>query len=188
MLDVCAEVLDEVGYDALTTRTVAERAGVPIGSLYQFFADRQALCHALAERNFQQFSDRLQSRFAEEAVRRWADTASIVVEEYVTMKREVPGFTAVDFGEPHPSRPHLRQEVSTNNDYVAEQMLVLGLAAGLPAVDDAGRRLRVAVEVADCVLRLAFRDGPPGDEAVVVEATELLRSYLADRLDVVRAP
>src|SRR5690349_20946987 len=64
MLDACAEVLDEVGYDALTTREVARRAGVPIGTLYQFFADRQALCRALAERNLDLFVDRLQRRLA----------------------------------------------------------------------------------------------------------------------------
>jgi AcrR family transcriptional regulator len=183
MLDACAELLDDVGYDALTTREVARRAGVPIGTLYQFFADRQGLCRALAERNLEQFSERLRRRFAQEAVGRWADTASIVVEEYVAMKREVPGFTAVDFGEPHPRRPHLRREVSENNDLVSERMLTLGLEVGLPPSEAAGHHLRVAVEVADCVLRLAFRDGPPGDDACIAEAAWLLRCYFSDRLD-----
>lgn len=37
MLDACAELLDEAGYDALSTTRIAERASVAIGSVYQFF-------------------------------------------------------------------------------------------------------------------------------------------------------
>jgi hypothetical protein len=50
-------------------------------------------------------------------------------------------------------------------------------------VDDASLTLRVAVELADVVLRLAFRTGPPGDPGLVREAEWVLRSYLEDRLD-----
>jgi AcrR family transcriptional regulator len=50
LLDAAAEILAEGGYDALTTNRVAEAAGIPIGSLYQFFPDKQALVEALSER------------------------------------------------------------------------------------------------------------------------------------------
>ena len=39
ILDACARELDEGGYERLSTRGVAARAGVPIGSVYRFFAD-----------------------------------------------------------------------------------------------------------------------------------------------------
>ncbi|KJH69574.1 TetR/AcrR family transcriptional regulator [Aliterella atlantica] len=42
-------ILTENGYDQLTTNRVAERAGVSIGSLYQYFPNKQALIFALAE-------------------------------------------------------------------------------------------------------------------------------------------
>ena len=51
MLDECALLLDEVGYDALTTKEVARRAGVPIGTFYQFFSDKQGLVRALGLRS-----------------------------------------------------------------------------------------------------------------------------------------
>ncbi|HEY8481182.1 MAG TPA: TetR family transcriptional regulator, partial [Spirillospora sp.] len=35
MLDACAEILDEDGYDGLTTTRIAQRADVAIGSVYQ---------------------------------------------------------------------------------------------------------------------------------------------------------
>src|SRR4029450_9420731 len=50
MLDACAELVDEVGYEGLTTTLLAERAEVAIGSVYQFFPDKRALVHALALR------------------------------------------------------------------------------------------------------------------------------------------
>ncbi|GGS01540.1 hypothetical protein GCM10010252_45210 [Streptomyces aureoverticillatus] len=43
ILDACADLLDETGYEDLTTRLVAERAGVPIGSVYRFFGNKRAL-------------------------------------------------------------------------------------------------------------------------------------------------
>jgi AcrR family transcriptional regulator len=186
MLDACAEVLDEVGYDALTTREVARRAGVPIGTLYQFFADRQALCRALAERNLDLFVERLQLRLAEARVTRWADTAQIVVAEFVAMKRTVPGFAVVDFGDSRAGRPLLLDagEARANNELVSDRLLALGAdVLGLPAGPSGAQVLLVAVEAADAVLRLAFRPGLPGDGALIEEATRLLESYLAARLD-----
>jgi AcrR family transcriptional regulator len=50
LLDVAAEVFAEMGYEAATTNAVASRAGVSIGSLYQFFPNKEALVEALVER------------------------------------------------------------------------------------------------------------------------------------------
>ena len=50
ILEGAAQVLEAGGLAAFTTNAVAERAGVSIGTLYQYFADKQALLRALAER------------------------------------------------------------------------------------------------------------------------------------------
>ncbi|WP_240702484.1 TetR/AcrR family transcriptional regulator [Trinickia terrae] len=47
LLDVAAAVFAERGYDAATMTEVAERAGVSIGAVYQYFPNKQALAHAL---------------------------------------------------------------------------------------------------------------------------------------------
>ncbi len=186
MLDACAQLLDEVGYDELTTSQVAKRAGVPIGTLYQFFEGKQALARALARRNLDLFLDRLHARFAAApAVETWADAASVVVAEFVAMKRDVPGFAVVDFGDARAGKEFLldAERAVENNWLVAERLKQLGVEdLGLADGPEVDRALLVAVEAADSVLRLAFRYRPGGDPELIAEADVLLRSYLGTRL------
>ncbi|MGV2385400.1 MAG UNVERIFIED_CONTAM: TetR/AcrR family transcriptional regulator, partial [Thermobifida fusca] len=66
MLDACAELLDEAGYAELTTTKIAERAGVAIGSVYQFFPDKKAITQALGLRYLDIFSARIVRRITEQ--------------------------------------------------------------------------------------------------------------------------
>lgn len=50
ILEGAARVLEERGLDGHTTNAVAERAGVSIGSVYQYFPGREALIAALVAR------------------------------------------------------------------------------------------------------------------------------------------
>jgi AcrR family transcriptional regulator len=49
ILEGTAQVLEAGGLAGFTTNAVAERAGVSIGTLYQYFADKNALLRAIAE-------------------------------------------------------------------------------------------------------------------------------------------
>jgi AcrR family transcriptional regulator len=50
LLDAFAALLVERGFDAVNTHHIAERAGVPVGTLYQFFPNKFALATALSRR------------------------------------------------------------------------------------------------------------------------------------------
>lgn len=50
ILAVATELIAEGGSDAMRMSEVAERAGISIGSLYQYFPDRSAVIRTLAER------------------------------------------------------------------------------------------------------------------------------------------
>jgi hypothetical protein len=115
----------------------------------------------------------------------WADAASVVVSEFVAMKREVPGFAVVDFGDARAGKDFMLDAERTveNNRLVAQRLKQLGVEdLGLPDGPQVDRALLVAVEAADSVLRVAFRYGPDGDPDLIAEADVLLRSYLSSRL------
>jgi AcrR family transcriptional regulator len=50
MLAAASSLIEEKGSDAMRMGEVAEKAGVSIGSLYQFFPDKAAIIRTLAER------------------------------------------------------------------------------------------------------------------------------------------
>lgn len=50
ILEACALILESVGLEGLNTNLVAQRAGVSIGSLYQYFPGKDALIVALSLR------------------------------------------------------------------------------------------------------------------------------------------
>jgi len=58
ILQAAARLLEREGFARLTTNHVAEEAGVSIGSLYQYFPNKEAICHALAERHFGEITHR----------------------------------------------------------------------------------------------------------------------------------
>ncbi|TNF35888.1 MAG: TetR/AcrR family transcriptional regulator [Deltaproteobacteria bacterium] len=59
LLEAAAQVFDALGYAAGTTNRIAERAGVSIGTLYQYFPSKEALAVALLERHLEDGMRRL---------------------------------------------------------------------------------------------------------------------------------
>lgn len=50
ILEAATRILEELGEPALTTNRIAERAGVSIGTLYQYFPNKQAILVAIGRR------------------------------------------------------------------------------------------------------------------------------------------
>jgi len=180
MLEACAELIDEVGYDGLTTTLIAERAGVAVGSLYQFFPDKRAVVQELTLRNLDRFVRTVSARLEQQQLEHWWDAVDAVFDVYLTMHREVPAFSRLHFGDVVDLR--LLDPGKDNNAVIAEKLAgTLSEEFGLDP-DELQLPLAVAVEAADAILHLAFRRDPNGDPALVAEAKELVRSYLANRM------
>ncbi|MFB7916282.1 TetR/AcrR family transcriptional regulator [Streptomyces sp. NPDC056061] len=182
ILDACAELLDETGYEQLSTRAVAVRAGVPIGSVYRFFSNKRALADALARRNLDSYAERIAGRLAGIPPADWRNAIDAVLDEYLAMKRTVAGFALVDFGAPAPA-PDGDSAAAANQRVAGRLTGLLSGHLGRPADEDLLRTILVCVEAADALLRLAFRTDPSGDAAIVAETRALLRAYLAQVLD-----
>ncbi|WAU80643.1 TetR/AcrR family transcriptional regulator [Streptomyces sp. Qhu-G9] len=181
ILDACADLLDEVGYDALSTRAVALRAGVPIGSVYRFFGNKRAMADALAQRNLDVYTERVTRRLQETGGGAgWRAAMDAVLDEYLAMKRTAPGFSLVDFGNQIP----VGTRDAEPNTRVADRLTdMLSVHLDRAPDDDLRRTFLIAVEAADTLVQLAFRLSPAGDERVVEETRQLLRAYLSRSLD-----
>jgi AcrR family transcriptional regulator len=177
MLDACAELVDELGYEALTTTLLAEKAGVAIGSVYQFFPDKRAVVQALTMRNLEAYLDRLARRIEQSAFPHWWDAVDAGIDEYIAMHRTVPGFRTLHFGDV--VDVHLLDENRDNNAVIADQLSQLLVAQfAVEETPRLGFALAIAVEAGDALIKLAFRRDPEGDEAVLTEAKALIREYL----------
>ncbi len=67
ILDAVVRILKREGIKAVTTNRVAKVAGVSIGSIYQYFRDKQALFMALHERHVEQIDRLVESKLVENA-------------------------------------------------------------------------------------------------------------------------
>jgi AcrR family transcriptional regulator len=59
ILEATQRLLDQGGIDSLTTNAVAEKAGVSIGTVYQYFDSKQAILNALADREIEALAARV---------------------------------------------------------------------------------------------------------------------------------
>jgi len=177
MLDACAELMDEIGYDGLTTTLLAERAGVAIGSVYQFFPDKRAIVLALAQRNIESYVERLSGKITSGELSHWWDAVDAAMDEFIDMNRSTPGFRTLRFGDVV-DRNLL--DADRDNDTVLTEQLgkVLVGAFGVPENDRLLFSLAIAVEMADGLIKLAFRRDPDGDDQVLSEAKKIVKEYL----------
>ena len=175
MLDAASELLDEVGAEGLSTSAIAARAGVSVGSLYQFFPDKHAVAEALARRSFERFSRRL----LELRAATWQEAVDQVVDTYVAFSRTEPGFQVLSFGGPLGNQ-HMLDPDEDNNAVVAaalKQLVRLDVPVDV---------MRNAVEVGDALIALAFRRSRDGDPVLVQEAKVAVKAYLSAHLSPAR--
>lgn len=62
ILTATAHILTEDGYGKASTNRIAERAGISIGSLYQYFPNKESLIAALRDRHVSSMMDAIESK------------------------------------------------------------------------------------------------------------------------------
>ncbi|HEY7222320.1 MAG TPA: TetR/AcrR family transcriptional regulator [Micromonosporaceae bacterium] len=181
MLDTCAEIIDDVGYEGFTTTLLAERAGVAIGSVYQFFPDKRAVVAALTKRNVEAYVQRLSERMSGGGMTRWVEAVDAALDEYIDMHRNVPGFRTLHFGDVVDL--NLLDPERDNNAVIVEQFgALLERHFGLRRDGRLEFALAMAVEMADALVKAAFRHQVEGDERILSEAKQIVREYLDRKL------
>jgi AcrR family transcriptional regulator len=182
LLDTAEELFGEVGYEAATTNQIAARAGVPIGSLYQFFPNKEAIVSAVAARYQEAAGATLDAALGPEAAALPAgELAERVLGAMVTFGISRLAFTKIVLQTG--ASPHLAG-VAAGLIAMAAGRLDDVLAARTPALPAPARPLaaRVAMTAVMALLALATAEKPRGHEhveAIIAEAHQLLAAYLA---------
>ncbi|WP_426521100.1 TetR family transcriptional regulator [Diaminobutyricibacter sp. McL0618] len=180
LLDAAADVVDEIGFDRLTTAMVAERADASIGTVYRYFPDRIVLLQALRDRALQRYRSAVVESIHKATPDHWWDAMECAIDAFVEMFRSEPGFRIIRFTDAQ--RQPASGEAGFGDDFFAHRFAsILAEEFGLPAGDQLNFRLEVAVEIADSLITRAFLIDPHGDEAFIEEAREVIREYLAKR-------
>ena len=67
ILEAAAEMIGEMGYEGITTSKLAKRAGISVGSFYQYFADKEAVFQALGDRYLLEMRRKIDAMFPPDA-------------------------------------------------------------------------------------------------------------------------
>ena len=88
ILEATIQVLLTVGADRLTTTRVAQRAGVSVGTLYQYFPNKQSLLFAVFTEHMERISARIEASCHQARFKPLAEMIKQLVEGYVDAKIE----------------------------------------------------------------------------------------------------
>ncbi|AMM22449.1 hypothetical protein AX769_14335 [Frondihabitans sp. PAMC 28766] len=181
LLDAAASIIDEIGFERLTTAMVAERAGASIGTVYRYFPDRIAVVEALAVRGAQRFVDRVSVDVSERDITRWADSIDIVIDALVEMYRTEPGFRAIRFGDSETADKALTADTRRP---LAEQLTTcLVDRFGIERTADVEFAIEVATETGSALVARAFFSDPAGDARFIDQSRALVSGYLDTALN-----
>ncbi len=181
MLDVCATLLDRVGYESLTTKAIAEQAGISIGSVYQYFPDKKSMVRSLAVRYLEEFLQRLDQALSGTPLREWRQLVDGMLRVYADMLDASPGFRAIRIGPAHD--PYIMQPDEDNATVIAAGTRELFRGqVDLPDEPRVERILVVALTMGDALLQLAYRRDPTGDKEILAELTSVVTRYLDQEL------
>jgi AcrR family transcriptional regulator len=86
ILEATIQVLLDGGKDRLTTTRVAARAGVSVGTLYQYFPNKSALLQAVLKRHFSEITNAIESVCQEQRGKSLSQMATALVTAFLAAK------------------------------------------------------------------------------------------------------
>lgn len=181
ILDAASQIVAAEGIDGLTTRSIADAAGLPVASLYQYFSDKEDVLLAICERDMAEMDEQVAADLAAVDGLTLATMVETAMRAFVTVYHRRPAFLQIwmrgrtnqaiyDYGRHH-------------NKRIAENLLAVALEAGLVdagrlAPHELARVAELAVELGDRAFQLAFEHDPRGDDFLLEQAIELVGGYL----------
>jgi AcrR family transcriptional regulator len=177
LLEAAAAIFAEVGYDAATMRDIAARAGASIGSLYQFFPNKDVVARAI------------KTQYCQELKELWSNLVAVSVRTPTI--RLIDQFLNVTIKaiEQHPAiirlmdAPRSANPAANIKESLREQLVELFLTRKpRMSPNKAHRYAEVTLQMIRGLLWLYSENEPSEREALVAEMKSALLNYLLPRL------
>jgi AcrR family transcriptional regulator len=176
ILDAAARLVVEHGVEALTTRGIADAAGVPVASLYQYFADKEGVLLALAGRDMEEMDAQVAEDLGRLEVLTVAGVVRSVMLSFVAVYHRRRAFVEIYLRGRTNAAVH--QFGREHNARVAQTLHAFAVEAGLVGPGLTPAMALLAVEVGDRVFQLAFEHDSEGDPVLIDEGITLVTAYL----------
>jgi AcrR family transcriptional regulator len=179
ILDAALALFAEVGYEAASTNRIAARAGISPGSLYQFFANKEAIAEALAARLSERMAQAHAAAFdgADVADLPLDDLLDRILDPIIAFNLANPGAKALLTGPDAPA--HLAAATRPLQEALLGRVAAV-IGARVPALSRAerDRAALVAVQVVRAMTGAITAADEPERSALVAELKRVLAAYL----------
>lgn len=176
LLQASRDVLLEAGFESFTCEEVAQRAGLPIGTLYQFFANKYVIVCELDRQNAVAIQSELDKLASELPTLDWLVLLDRLVDHMAQLWLHDPSRSAVWYAVQ--STPITRATAEVTEQQLAARVAHV-LAPLTPGTPRERRKImaEVLVHMAYSMLNFSVRDAQEHAEAII-ELKRLLASYL----------
>jgi AcrR family transcriptional regulator len=177
ILGAASQLVVEQGIDALSTRSIAIAAGTPVSSLYQYFADRDAILLAIVERDTEEMDAQTAADLG--ALTRLSVRAIVetTMRAYVAVYHRRPAFMEIWLRGRGNAAIH--DAGRDHNRRTAADLFSFAQAAGLVEPGTNPQAAELAVEIGDRVFQLAFEHDRRGDAFLIEEGIAMVTAYLS---------
>ena len=176
------EVFAEVGYEHATTNEVARHAGVSIGSLYQFFASKDALLETMAQRYLDQTRKALAIVLDPSGSYKLRELLTELLQTLVKLQEQRPYFLQC-LGQNRAYAVLQGSVTKLNQEVVGQVARLLLRTSGFRDTAEVNRQSAICVHTVGALLPLALSERGPGRRKMVAEIVTLLERYLSPDLN-----
>ncbi len=184
ILEAADNLLAEGDINSLTTTRVAERAGVPVGVVYHYFTNIEAVLIELLQRSTQRMLEEVfeELSLAVEENLSWRAANTAMVDALAKTYWRHPGYLELRRGAGYskPLDDIIKGEKRRAAQVLAERIVALG-GDKVSGLEEAYVIARTGIEAATSLVAFGFASGNP--ERILTESKRQLNAYMSTYLD-----
>lgn len=178
LIEAAKELIQEKLPQEISFKEIAERAGVPEGSAYHFYANKYDIFTAVASNLSALFVEAHAREIAPERIRLWTDLVDVFIERGAEVYRKNVIACELIIGSKTPNEIKLIDR--QNDKYIASIMQKIFKKHFLiPKIANFNTILFYFIEVTDVLFGISYRDTQTITDEIIEEAKRLGKSYLS---------